>query len=56
MLNLVTCMFCDRAAIKWPNSWMVTMAAKTDIACKVEPGPRRSIPAAVYESAFEVQR
>ena len=45
MLNLVTWMFCDRAAIKCPSSCIVTIAAKTDIACNVEPGPRKSIPA-----------
>lgn len=49
MLNFVTCMFCDRAAMKCPSSWMVTIAANTDIACNDEAGPLRSMPAAEHD-------
>jgi hypothetical protein len=47
MENLLTWMFCSRAARKWPSSWTVTIAASTPTACAVDPGPLRSTPGPV---------
>lgn len=44
MENFVTWMFWARAAMKWPHSWTVMMAASTPRALATDPGPDVSNP------------